>query len=406
MGGKWQSYFLICLVLLLVTSAGGCKTHPQEDLNVAESADIHASRAIAYNEKGMYDLAISECEKARELDPLVTLDPSLAHAYVKRGEYNAQSINGDQWDDENKQDFEESVSAYSMAIELDPTLAEAYKGCAYCYVAFHEDDGDFGDAYDYHPCISDFTQAIALDPTNAEYYRGRARAYDMGGDYDREVVDLTRAIELDPTNAEYYRSRAWAYDCLQSYDSAIADLTTAIWLDPAYGDAYFSRGDAYLAKGNYDLAINDFTVAIGMELSKDPNSWWVYYIYSARGDAYCAKGSYDLAIKDYTTSIEGKKDNPAEGWYKSRALAYLKNGNYEMAIADSSQAINMYSEYDEPFWIRGQAYMALGQNDKALSDFQQCLALSESLEPYTNQLWERNEQVREWIQALESAKGI
>jgi tetratricopeptide (TPR) repeat protein len=420
MSGKWQSYLLIGLVLLLVSSASGCKTHTQEDSDVGQwdkaiidltkaidsgevSADIYASRAMAYNEKGMYDLAISDCEKARELDPLVKLDSSLARAYVKRGEYNAQFIDGAPWDDEDKQDFEESISAYTMAIKLDPKLAEAYKGRADCYVAFYEEDGDFGDRYDYHLCISDFTQAIALDPTNADYYRGRARAYDMGGDYDREVIDLTQAIDFDPTNTGYYLSRGLAYKDMGSYDSAVADLTIAIELDPADGFAYEIRCEVYLAKGNYDLAISDCTIAISLELSRDPDSWWLYYLYSARGDAYTAKGSYDLAIKDYTTSIEG---DPAEGWYKSRALAYLKKGDYEMAIADSSQAINIYSEYDEAFWIRGQAYMALGQNDKAVSDFQQCLALSESMEQYNNQLWERNEQVREWILALESANGV
>lgn len=359
-----------------------------------EFADAYAKRAVAYNEKSdYYELAILDSEKAIELDPLVKLDSSLARAYVKRGEYYAQFITGSYEDDEK--DFDQAVADFTRAIELNPRLAEAYKGRADCYVDYIGEH--LGETVSYDKTIGDYNMAIALDPTNATYYISRAWAFDIAGDYDKALVDITKAIELDPTNAAYYRSRGLTYMDVSNYTKAIADFTKAIELEPEDNHSYSYRGEAYMEKGSYDLAVIDYTKAI--ELT--PKSWWLSHLYNERGGVYLKQGDYDKAIADYTKAIElDEFSSPV--YYNDRAFAYLEQQNYDLAIADSSKAIELYSEYDDAYWVRGKAYAALGRKDEALADFRECLALSESMEPYLKQLRERNELVREWIEELQS----
>ena len=54
---------------------------------------------------------------------------------------------------------------------------------------------------DYDAAIAAFTEAIRLDPTNAEAYCNRGRAHGMKGEYDRTISDCTEAIRLDPKSA-------------------------------------------------------------------------------------------------------------------------------------------------------------------------------------------------------------
>lgn len=369
-----------------------------------EFADAYANRAVAYNEKGdYYELAILDCEKAVELEPLVKLDSSLAQAYVQRGNFNAQFIDGgcnyDESYEDDKKDLDKAVSDFTRAIELAPRLAEAYKGRADCYIDFYEckEDLDFYATDYYKTAIEDYSMAIVLDPMNAAYYKSRAWAYDRGGDYDREMVDITKAIELDPTNAAYYRSRGLTYMDASNYTKAIADFTKAIELEPEDNHVYSYRGEAYMEIGSYDLAVIDYTEAI--ELT--PKSWWLSHLYNERGGVYLKQGDYDKAIADYTKAIE-LDDFSSPVYYNDRALAYLEQQNYDLAIADSSKAIELYSKSEDAYWTRGQAYAALNQNNKAIADFEECLALSEWREPYWREIKERNQLIREWIDKLQS----
>lgn len=365
-----------------------------------EYIDAYIKRAIAYNEKDdFYELAILDYEKAGELDPLVKLDSSLARAYLKRGEYNAQFVKEQFYGDDhegNESTFDSAVADFTKAIELNPRLAEAYYGRGDCYTTYFGDRDDFGMTVSYDNTVADFSMAISLDPTNATYYKGRARAYNLGDDYSRELVDETKAIELDPSNASYYSSRGYTYLSIKNYTKAVEDFTKAIELGKEDYFVYSSRGNAYTGQASYDLAIADYTKAIAL---MEQEGWSLAYRYSLRGDAYMAKGDYNKAIADYTQALE---IDDAQGFYKDRALAYLKQQNYELAIADSSKAIELYTKDDDSYWIRGRAYAALDQNNKALADFTECLALSEEWEKYSSSTKERNNLVRQEIEKLQS----
>ena len=74
------------------------------------------NRGNAWCYKGNYDRAISDYNKAIELDP---------------GDANAYNDRGLTWADKGNYDW--AILDYNKAIELDPGFADAYNNRAYCY---------------------------------------------------------------------------------------------------------------------------------------------------------------------------------------------------------------------------------------------------------------------------------
>ena len=78
-----RTFWLLIVVLLLL--AAGCDTK-QTDLN---DADAYYNRGVAYREKGQYDQAISDFNKALEINPrYAPVYFNRGVAYYHKGQYD------------------------------------------------------------------------------------------------------------------------------------------------------------------------------------------------------------------------------------------------------------------------------------------------------------------------------
>jgi len=125
--------------------------------------------------------AVAGCERAPEAveEPV---DPAVVH--LRRG-----------WELFDKGDHEGAIAAYTIAIELDADLAEAYRSRAVAYAEFWAEDLE----------IADYTEVIRLRPNDAEAFLRRGIAHEKKGkygkaieEYEKKIVQLRKAIELDP----------------------------------------------------------------------------------------------------------------------------------------------------------------------------------------------------------------
>jgi len=82
---------------------------------------------------------------------------------------------------------------------------------------------------------------------------------------------------------------------------------------------------------------------------------------------------FELFQKFLSQVIEAEinvKNNPKSSYaYCKRGLAYYNLQNYTQAIEDYTQAINLKPNYKVAYKLRGDAYKALGENEKAEADF-------------------------------------
>jgi tetratricopeptide (TPR) repeat protein len=84
------------------------------------------------------------------------------------------------------------LPAVEKALELDPTIADAYR--LRSSVRFN--DRDTAGA------LSDLNRALELDARNVEALLGRGYIKGESGDYAGAMADLRKALEIDPGNAQ------------------------------------------------------------------------------------------------------------------------------------------------------------------------------------------------------------
>ncbi len=228
------------------------------------------NRGTLYSDLGQFTQAISEYNKAIELNP------KYAGAYNNRG--GAYSDLGQ---------FKEAISERTKAIELDPKFDRAYynRGLAYY------NSGKVSKA------VSDYNKAIKLNPKLTEAYNNRGVAYGSSGQLKKAVSDYTKAIELDPEHIEAYKNRGLAYLKLKEFHRCISDYNKAIKLNPGHVEAYNNRGTAYGQLGRFTKAISDYNKAINL----DPKYAKAYY---HRGLAQVFLKNFEEAKKDLQKAVK------------------------------------------------------------------------------------------------------
>jgi tetratricopeptide (TPR) repeat protein len=173
----------------------------------------------------------------------------------------------------NPYSYKEQIDAFTQAILLYPSYAEAYIHRGWTYYLYNHLDKAFLDK-----AFADFNQAILINPNFALAYRYRGAAYINKGQYDKALEDYNKAIAINPSDSSIYNSRGHLYGFFKGqYDMAIRDFDKALLLSPD-GAYYYNRGLIYTYKGEYDRAIEDYNKAITIYPLAD--------IYNSRGEAY------------------------------------------------------------------------------------------------------------------------
>jgi tetratricopeptide (TPR) repeat protein len=149
----------------------------------------------------------------------------------------------------------------------------------------------YGEKGQYDQAISDYNKALEIDPRSAGAYYNRGLAYAKEGKYGQAISDFTDALKINPKDPYTYYNRGLAYVEKDQSDQAIDDFTKVLEIEPKAAGAYYYRGIGYVDKGKFGWAIDDFTKVLEM----DPKSAGVYYY---RATAYYFGKDYDKSWKD------------------------------------------------------------------------------------------------------------
>jgi tetratricopeptide (TPR) repeat protein/serine/threonine protein kinase len=262
---------------------------------------------------------------------------------------------------EDEQDYTAAVGVFSGCILKRPAHAHAY----YCRGNAFQNLGRFDEA------ISDYTKAIELNPKLADAWHNRGALYcDRLGQPEKALADLSKALELEPKDAENWFNRGETYTELDQPQKALADYNKAIELEPKFVQALNNRGNAYAKLDRPEKALADYNKAIELAPTVT-RAWW------SRGVLYWNLGQLDKALADHTKAIEVEPDNAAI-WH-NRGLLYQELNELQKALADYTEAIELDPKYAQALSGRGSVYLSLNQPQKALADISKAIELDPKL---------------------------
>jgi len=170
----------------------------------------------------------------------------------------------------------------------------------------------------------------------------------------------------------------------RDHDMAITLYSKAIDAGTLSGDTlgqvYEGRGMAYLLKENWDPAAKDLEEA-AKRLTDDPG------VHFGLGIAYFGQGNETGALKEYDRVIAlGRNPNDLlASTFTARGTVYLALGQVQRGLQDFDEALRRQPKDTDAHGGRGQAYFDLGQFDKAEAD----LSTAADQEPKVayNPLW-------------------
>lgn len=163
------------------------------------------------------------------------------------------------------------------------------------------------------------------------------------------------AVKADPASAEAYCYRGkFALDDAQG----MSDLAKAIELRPEYAEAYYERGLKYDLANNSAAALTDYNKAIQL------NSQFVD-AYRTRAVLYLLAGKGEAAISDYTKIVALKPDGES---YYMRGNSYLELGQDAKAVVDLTRSIELDPKYYWAYMQRAKAYRHLNRFKLAQAD--------------------------------------
>lgn len=167
-------FLLIVFTSMLLVSSCASTTQVKQS---TKDAATYNDRGLSYVEKGQYDHAILDFNKAIEINPSI---PELYYnrglAYAKyKGQYDKAIL-----------DFNKAIE---LMVELNPThprLADAYNNRGLAYKEKRQ----------YDTAISDYNKAIEINPRHDAAYSNRAVSYYFKQEYDKAWNDVHKAQEL------------------------------------------------------------------------------------------------------------------------------------------------------------------------------------------------------------------
>ena len=221
-----------------------------------------------------------------------------------------------------------------------------------------------------------FTATRKLVLRQAELPAARASDY---ASFRRAVLsDLAQqlAVESSVAGAPVPPADMKADDLVESGRAAISSgnlavgialLKRATEVDPKNKVAWNNLGLAYFAEREDQLAIDAFNKQIEVNPYDD-------YAYNNLGRVYWNERKYDDAVKAFNKQLE---NNPLDKFsHGNLGVMYAEWHKYDLAAPELEKAASLTPDNAELQVSLGDAYLNLGQDDKALATFDHAIELS------------------------------
>ncbi|NER84044.1 MAG: tetratricopeptide repeat protein [Leptolyngbya sp. SIO1D8] len=293
----------------------------------------------------------------------------------------------------NLKRYEEAITAYEKAIELDATSVYPHNGLGNVY----------RDLKRYEEAITAYEKAIELDATFAYPYNGLGNVYRDLKRYEEAITAYEKAIELDATFAYPHNGLGNVYRDLKRYEEAITAYEKTIELDATYATPHNGLGNVYGDLKRYEEAITAYEKAIELDAT-------YAYSYNGLGYIYFLKQRNEDALKAINEAIGLKPDFSYA--FANRSRVKLLEGDTDAALADIVRALELEPENQEFLLLKSSIRMQRDEEERAAETYKQLGELSPQMLQQMKQAFspsqseEAQSLQRKYLEQISEATGV
>jgi len=296
----------------------------QKQTQLAKASPINSEAYEAYL-RGRYHLfrfsetdfrrAMEYFERATRLDPqYAPAYAGLAHVWVSLGNQGIVPLD---------EAISKARAAALRAIELEPTLSEAYAVLAWIQVGYE---------WNLDAASQELRYAVELNPNDSPAHHHYAYCLWIMGKPEAAVEEMKKAWRLDPLSLFFNDEMGVAFGWRQEHDQSIQWFQKAIELDPNWIPAHMDLGIAYVKSARYEEGIAEMKRAMllpgGAEAFYSASGrLWLAWAYAAAGNKHLAKNILNEVLKDrnrtHFAALDVARDYVALG-NKDAAFAWLE----------------------------------------------------------------------------------
>lgn len=307
-----------------------------------DRAGIAVLRSTVAINKDDYEAALTQLERAEDLDPTLGLYP-LQRAYIV----------GLMAADHPDRYLQQAIVAHEQTLADDPTYDTALANLA----ALYSQRGDYIQA------VERLQTAVEIDPERWQLLVALGQAYEQAGDTEQAVATYQEALWRYPAMSQsaFWQQTTLRQDSLRAAyanaDTPAMQLLLAVyqgWLPEAEAAAPYVERDSwvnYLVLGRYAMLLGDYPKAVedfGYAIDLDDRELEVGEIYAERAKAYFALGDDEAAQCDAQTAIFLSPVEGATGYWVLAQLE-LKQSTPDQSRVDEylAQAVMPYVVFRE-----------------------------------------------------------
>nr|XP_025969562.1 tetratricopeptide repeat protein 16 [Dromaius novaehollandiae] len=322
---------------------------------VRDRMQEHWQKGLDFSSRGQWEEAVTCYSKA------INLDPQRGRCLLDQELYC------------------EALEAFTRAAELQPHCRVFRQRSIVCLAALNK----------FPECLQTVNRDLEEDGSNPDLYVLRASFYARFGQLALCHQDIQRALELEPRHgaaqalkqrllkrSQEAKAEAVTKALCGDLRGALLKISFAIENDPLAADFFILRGTFLRRLKNFSAACEDFARAreLGAEGGPEAQEAWRQLVLTYND---CAVRCYALGLFDEAVRLLGEalRDEKREkGLYVNRGDCFLRLGELAYALADYQQAL----ELSPGDWgVRRRIAVVLheqGQQDLAARRYQQAEA--------------------------------
>ena len=237
--------------------------------------------------------------------------------------------------------FEDAITAYQKAMELDPSSWIYAKNLGWSYWEVDK----------YEQAVVIFNKSLEIAPKSVSY-RGKASSLSYLDRHDEALDAIFKAMEIVPLYRRNMLQLGKIYVRAGRNEEAIDAFNALLLEHPTYVYGWANKGDILLDMERYEDAIKQFKMAV---LMKPENR----YYQADLGWSYWGDSDYDKALESFNAALEIERNaNALAG--KASTLSFLDRHTEAMELINQSIEIESDDIWNlnEKGWIfyRAEAY--------------------------------------------------